>query len=215
MSVCGTNLSLFQLEVDEEHIRSWLPLSCSSDDPKNCGATTLAISKILPIYRAQMISRETEHTGIAFTNLGKIVSENSERLNIVSSPYIPIQNIYEVLTNQLLPGNLTIIAIWKEIGKTGHMGHATTILKANDGTVILFEGQYMTAYWGTELDTYFAQYKFFACWCSKILLKRKYDDIISMIRKKPITDQPAKRSRSFGGKRRRHKNKRGKTVRKK
>ena len=138
----------------------------------------------------------------------------------------PIQDIFDLLDNQLLRNNITIVGIkGRQVMQGTQMtqvvpNHITTIAKNKNGDVILYEGQLQRAYVNTEIITYLQNYETFNYWCNKIKNKRTFDDIVSTIRnpRPELHGSPTTKKRKIGSgggkiKRRRHRTKRTKRRR--
>ena len=55
MSLCDNQL--LQVKLDNQYIQTWTPLECIDKTAKNCGASALALAKIVPKDLAQSSPR--------------------------------------------------------------------------------------------------------------------------------------------------------------
>lgn len=192
--------SLFQVELTDEQIQEWIPLECTSEDPKNCGPTALALARVVPRGKAQEVSRQVEEPGIYLSHLTQLMLDYMKRFNIKLAHARPINEIATLIHQKLFPGNITIIAISGANVGGVHTNHITTLARTQTGSIILFDGQYRKYYSTDEqLNDYFSKYTKFYYWCEDIKKKRKIHDIQSVLRKRK-SESPKTKRRRMGGK---------------
>ena len=198
--------SLFQVEITDEQINKWFPLKCNINNPKNCGPTALALTNVIPKQKAQEVSKNVELTGIDLVYFTKLMLDYMPRYNIKLVSEQPINNIFDLIKTKLVPGNITIIGISTNLIQNNniehHSKHITTLAKNNNGDVILFDGQTQQTYINEDLINYLRNYTTFYYWCTEIKLKRKFNDIINSIIRKPNpeTNGSSIKKQRIGGK---------------
>jgi hypothetical protein len=195
-----SNCSLFKLPILNTRIDQWVPLTCTQQNPFNCGPTTLALSGILSIEKAQRLSNLIETTGMTLEQLTTIMSVSLSREELKLIIDRPIDK-FRMIVDKLTPGYLTIIGLSTVLTHeiTDVIGARHIVVIANiDGVLMLFDAQINLFYYGTTIDDYLVgqNYNYFYFWCSKIKLKRTTD--INPIRR--VNDKPKKKAR-IGGKR--------------
>lgn len=188
--------SLFQVYISDEQIYKWYPLRSSCIDPKNCGPTALTLTNIIPREKGQNVSEMVEISGIDLHYFTKLMLEYMPRNNITLSGKQPVQNIFELINTKLFNNNITIIALQGNDNRN----HITTLAKNIDGDVILFDGQTNKYYKNEEVSKYLQSYNFFYYWCTKINLKRKFSDIVNILRKPNLENEQNLKKQKRGGK---------------
>ena len=147
MSIC--NNQLLQVKLDNEYIQNWTPLECDGKNPRNCGASALALAKIIPTDLAQLISQDTEISGInEMEMLGIINNEHAleAKYGLIYSPISKVQEIFK----ELEPGNGTIILFIRPNGT----GHIVILSKDANNIGYVLEAQYLQVYAGEEIQPY-------------------------------------------------------------
>jgi hypothetical protein len=192
--------SLFQVSISDDQIYQWFPLKASCIDPKNCGPTALTLTNIIPREKAQRVSEIVEIQGIDLHYFTQLMLDYMPRNNITLTSIQPIQNIFELINTRLVNNNITIIALEGGINTAYHARHITTIAKTMNGDVMLFDGQTNKYYKNEEVTKYLQSYDFFYYWCTKINLKRKFSDIVNILRKPNIENDQLQKKRKIGGK---------------
>ena len=192
--------SLFQVSISDDQIYQWFPLKTSCTDPKNCGPTALTLTNIIPREKAQRVSEIVEIQGIDLHYFTQLMLDYMPRNNITLTSTQPIQNIFELINTRLVNNNITIIALEGGINTAYHARHITTIAKTMNGDVMLFDGQTNKYYKNEEVTKYLQSYDFFYYWCTKINLKRKFSDIVNILRKPNIENDQLQKKRKIGGK---------------
>lgn len=192
--------SLFQVSISDDQIYQWFPLTTSCNDAKNCGPTALTITNIMPREKAQKVSEIVEIEGIDLHYFTQLMLDYIPGNNINLTSIQPIQNIFELINAKLFNNNITIIALEGGINTAHHAKHITTMAKNMNGDVILFDGQTNKYYKNEEVTKYLQSYHFFYYWCTKINLKRKFSDIVNILRKTNIENEQIQKKRKIGGK---------------
>lgn len=190
--------SLFQVNITDEQLQTWIPLKCSNENPQNCGPTALVLTSIIPRQKGQEISPRTEKAGIQLSEFTQIMIDYMPRNNITLVQDQPMAYIYNII-KQLEPGCITLLGVARELIGVGGR-HITTMAKDLRGNIYIIEGQYTSMYANDEAINYLMKYKYFYYWCSEIKLKRKLSDILDdVIPDQEIYESPLKRKR-IGGK---------------
>jgi hypothetical protein len=208
--------SLFQVLVSNDQILKWFPLRANCNDPKNCGPTALTLTNIIPREKAQQVSEIVEIQGIDLHYFTQLMLDYMPRNNITLTNIQPIQHIFELINTKLFNNNITIIAlIGDDDNNTAfHNKHITTMAKTMNGDIMLFDGQTNEYYKNEGATKYLQSYKFFYYWCTKINLKRKFSDIVNILRKPNIENEQFQKKRKIGGKSIKKKSKKSKKSKK-
>ena len=140
------DFELFQVVIPKDTIDKWIPLTAHCAEPKNCAATALTLSAIIPRDYAQIEGDLSEHIGMQLPRITGIIKAFLTRFEIIDEP-IPksIFRLTEYLTQNLQNGNITIIGLYNQF--TGLIGHIIIICKFED-SLILFDGQTRASYKG-------------------------------------------------------------------
>jgi len=147
MSIC--NNQLLQVKLDNEYIQNWTPLECDGKNPRNCGASALALAKIIPTDLAQLISQDTEISGInEIEMLGIINKEHAleAKYGLIYSHINKVQEIFK----ELEPGNGTIVLFIRPNGT----GHIVILSKDTDNKIYILEAQYLQTYTESHISQY-------------------------------------------------------------
>ena len=147
MSIC--NNQLLQVKLDNEYIQNWTPLECVDKNPKNCGASALALAKIIPKDLAQLISQDTEISGINEMKMLEIINKDNALEAKYGLIYSPIRNVQEIF-NELKPGNGTVVMLTHPTNG----GHIVIFAKDDKNTNYILEAQYLQVYTGEEIQPY-------------------------------------------------------------
>ena len=170
---------LFQLPIPLDIIQQWTPLAARCVNPENCGATSLALSGVVPREIAQQEGYNTETTGVVAARLTEYLRRYLDRYKIeeAQGEYL-VQNLIPGLQQLLLPNHITIIGFHRP---GGQIGHVTLILKTVDNQLILLDGQTTLQYTGEDaIIEYIRQNNFntFSHWMMNNEKKRQMlDDI--------------------------------------
>jgi hypothetical protein len=147
MSIC--NNQLLQVKLDNEYIQNWTPLECVDKNPKNCGASALALAKIIPKDLAQLISQDTEISGINEIKMLEIINNEhvlEAKYGLIYSPISKVQEIF----NELEQGNGTVVLFIRPDGS----GHIVILAKDDNNIEYVLEAQYLQVYAGEEIQPY-------------------------------------------------------------
>lgn len=147
MSIC--NNQLLQVKLDNEYIQNWTPLECVGQNPKNCGASALALAKIIPKDLAQLISQDTEISGINEMKMLEIINKDNALEAKYGLIYSPISKVQEIF-NELEPGNGTVVMLTHPTNG----GHIVIFAKDDKNTNYILEAQYLEVYAGEETQSY-------------------------------------------------------------
>lgn len=210
MNTNSNKLFLFQLQFNQEQLKSWKPLLSSVCNPKanNCGPTVLNLMNILPREKAEYLGNQVKDTGSSLLNIQNIIMEEMKRMEIKEGPRVPIQKLSSTLANELNNGNITIIFLFDEVKIKGHV---TGIARDLNGNFYLLDGQTNKIYQGTSLDIYLKDYTSFSCFYGINKNKRTLDDLLSY---SIMDDIPSKKQRVFGGRKKSKKCKKCKKTKK-
>ena len=197
MSIC--NNQLLQVKLDNEYIQNWTPLECVDKNPRNCGASALALAKIIPTDLAQLISRDTEISGINEMKMLEIINKEYALETKYGLIYSDISNVQEIF-NELEPGNGTVVLFIRPDGS----GHIVILAKDANNIKYVLEAQYLQTYTESSISQYIASefYNSFFIFCNtiaannlfqSILGKRKLDnlDVVDTNTKKPRRNTPS------------------------
>ena len=147
MSIC--NNQLLQVKLDNEYIQNWTPLECVDKNPRNCGASALALAKIIPKDLAQLISQDTEISGINEMKMLEIINKDNAleaKYGLIYSPISKVQEIFK----ELEPGNGTVVMLTHPTNG----GHIVIFAKDDKNTNYILEAQYLEVYTGEETQSY-------------------------------------------------------------
>ena len=147
MSIC--NNQLLQVKLDNEYIQNWTPLECVDKNPRNCGASALALAKIIPKDLAQLISQDTEISGINEMKMLEIINKQNTLEAKYGLIYSDISNIQEIF-KELEPGNGTVVMLTHPTNG----GHIVIFAKDDKNTNYILEAQYLEVYTGEETQSY-------------------------------------------------------------
>jgi hypothetical protein len=147
MSIC--NNQLLQVKLDNEYIQNWTPLECVGQNPRNCGASALALAKIIPTDLAQLISQDTEISGINEMKMLEIINNENVLEAKYGLIYSDISNVQEIF-NELKPGNGTVVLFIRPDGS----GHIVILAKDDNNIEYVLEAQYLQVYAGEEIQPY-------------------------------------------------------------
>ena len=147
MSIC--NNQLLQVKLDNEYIQNWTPLECVGKNPRNCGASALALAKIIPKDLAQLISQDTEISGINEMKMLEIINKQNTLEAKYGLIYSDISNIQEIF-KELEPGNGTVVMLTHPTNG----GHIVIFAKDDKNTNYILEAQYLEVYTGEETQSY-------------------------------------------------------------
>jgi len=147
MSIC--NNQLLQVKLDNEYIQKWTPLECVGQNPRNCGASALALAKIIPTDLAQLISQDTEISGINEMKMLEIINKQNTLEAKYGLIYSDISNIQEIF-KELEPGNGTVVMLTHPTNG----GHIVIFAKDDKNTNYILEAQYLEVYTGEETQSY-------------------------------------------------------------
>ena len=147
MSIC--NNQLLQVKLDNEYIQNWTPLECVGQNPRNCGASALALAKIIPKDLAQLISQDTEISGINEIKMLEIINKQNTLEAKYGLIYSDISNIQEIF-KELEPGNGTVVMLTHPTNG----GHIVIFAKDDKNTNYILEAQYLEVYTGEETQSY-------------------------------------------------------------
>ena len=147
MSIC--NNQLLQVKLDNEYIQNWTPLECVGKNPRNCGASALALAKIIPKDLAQLISQDTEISGINEMKMLEIINKQNTLEAKYGLIYSDISNIQEIF-KELEPGNGTVVMLTHPTNG----GHIVIFAKDDKNTNYILEAQYLQVYAGEETQSY-------------------------------------------------------------
>jgi len=139
MSLC--NNQLLQVKLDNQYIQTWTPLECIDKTAKNCGASALALAKIVPKDLAQLISRDTEISGINQTKMLEIINKETALEAKYGLRFDSIRNFQKIF-EELEPGNGTIV-MFIRYNETGHI---VILAKDTDNKKHVLESQYLQIY---------------------------------------------------------------------
>lgn len=186
MSIC--NNQLLQVELDNRYIQSWTPLECIDKTAKNCGASALALAKIIPKDLAQLISQNTESSGINETKMLTIINKENAMEAKYGLRFDSIRN-YTNIFEELEPGNGTIVMF----ARRNADGHIVILAKDTDNKKYILEAQYLQTYTEDAILPYIENqsYTHFFVFCKtttanqhlfttiiqSILGKRKLDEV--------------------------------------
>jgi|TARA_B110000879_G_C11161854_1_gene509473 hypothetical protein len=202
MSIC--NNQLLQVKLDNEYIQNWTPLECVDKNPRNCGASALALAKIIPKDLAQLISRDTEISGINEMKMLEIINKQNTLEAKYGLIHSDISNVQEIF-NELEPGNGTVVLFIRPDGS----GHIVILAKDANNIEYVLEAQYLQTYTESSISQYIASelYNSFFIFCNtiaankrlfytifqSILGKRKLDnlDVVDTNTKKPRRNTPS------------------------
>ena len=192
---------LFQRPFFIEQISEWTSLPTIKCDPKNCGPTSLNLTKIVPRKQSEFYGREVEDTGISSNKMREIIQNFLPNYQLEEGNIQPIENLYSSINNELIPGNATIVFLYS---KSNRENHIVVIAKANNHNIILFDGQNNHYYSGEDLQRYLNDYQSFHLFNGKNMnpLKREFTEIQSPFRKSSLPT-PSKKQRNIGGKKKR------------
>lgn len=152
---------LYQLPIPSEIIQQWKPLDARCVNPANCGATSLALSGVIPRDIAQQESYLTETTGSLSTRLTEYLRKYLERYKIEETQHeVLVQNFISDIKMFLLPNNITMIFFHRPYGKFGRF---TLILKTSDNQLVLLDGQTNTSYIGEDAINEYIIYNNILC----------------------------------------------------
>ena len=147
MSIC--NNQLLQVKLDNEYIQNWTPLECVGKNPRNCGASALALAKIIPKDLSQLISQDTEISGINEMKMLEIINKQNTLEAKYGLIYSDISNIQEIF-KELEPGNGTVVMLTHPTNG----GHIVIFAKDDKNTNYILEAQYLEVYTGEETQSY-------------------------------------------------------------
>lgn len=193
---------LFQRPFFNEQPRNWRPLPTTRCDAKNCGPTSLNLTKIVPRKQSEFYGRKVEDTGITSNEMREIIQNFLPNYQLEEGNVQPIKNLYSSINNELIPGNASIVFLYS---KSNRENHIVVIAKDTNQNIILFDGQTNHYYSGEDLQRYLDNYQSFHLFNGKNTnpLKREFTEIQSPFRKSSIQYNPSKKQRNFGGKKKR------------
>ena len=168
MSIC--NNQLLQVKLDKDFIQNWTPLECVGKNPRNCGASALALAKIIPTDLAQLISRDTEISGINEMKMLEIINKEyalETKYGLIHSPIGKVQEIF----NELKPGNGTVVLFIRPDGS----GHIVILAKDANNIEYVLEAQYLQTYTKSSISQYIASelYNSFFIFCNTIAANKR------------------------------------------
>jgi len=168
MSIC--NNQLLQVKLDNEYIQNWTPLECVGKNPRNCGASALALAKIIPKDLAQLISRDTEISGINEMKMLEIINKQNTLEAKYGLIHSDISNVQEIF-NELELGNGTVVLFIRPDGS----GHIVILAKDANNIKYVLEAQYLQTYTESSISQYIASelYNSFFIFCNTIAANKR------------------------------------------
>ena len=173
MSIC--NNQLLQVKLDNDFIQNWTPLECVGKNPRNCGASALALAKIIPKDLAQLISQDTEISGINEMKMLEIINKQNTLEAKYGLIHSDISNVQEIF-NELEPGNGTVVLFIRPDGS----GHIVILAKDANNIEYVLEAQYLQTYTESSISQYIASefYNSFFIFCNTIAANNLFQSIL-------------------------------------
>lgn len=167
---CGEK-HLLQTLLSMDQIQNWKPLSCSLDNPQNCGPTALKFMfPKINDSEVQELSSRVEQSGITLNQFNEFMYSQLQHLDVtISQIYLVFFNILDFFRKNLFLGCITVV------GLSGSRGsHMTTIARDLNNNIIMFDGQRNIGYTNNEIIDYIVHgsYTNMYIWCSKHKYKR-------------------------------------------